>query len=116
MGLVRLAVTDSAITFLWVIYIAFMRPAAVLIASLLELGPGKHELLLVMALLGLNNFLFGWLGVAMGGALWNPAPLLAFYSVGASKDTLFTIAARYPAQVHPLNAYQCLCTNAYECV
>ena len=99
MGLVKLAITDSAITFLWVIYIAFMRPVAVLVVSLLGLRHGIYEFPIVMGLLAFNIFLFSWLGFVLGGALWNPSPVLAFYSVGTSKDTLFTIAARYPAQV-----------------
>eukprot|EP00249_Psilotum_nudum_P007659 c20727_g1_i1 orf=1-420(-) len=35
---------------------------------------------------------------ALGGALWNPSPLLALYSVGKGQGSLFYLAARFPAQ------------------
>lgn len=96
MGLAKLAVADAAITFLWVVYIAFMRPAAVLLAAALDLQ--GYEFPITMGLLGLNIFLFSWLGGILGGAMWNPTAVLAFYSVGTSNDSLFSMAVRYPAQ------------------
>ncbi|KAH7294674.1 hypothetical protein KP509_27G012800 [Ceratopteris richardii] len=97
MGLIKLAVADAAITFLWVVYIAFMRPAADMIVSAFNI-PG-HVFYVSMGLLAINIFLFSSLGGALGGALWNPTAILAFYSMGASKDSLFSLAVRYPAQM-----------------
>lgn len=96
MGLVSLAVSDAAITFLWVIYIAFMRPATMVIASFFDLK--GYEFPITVGLLAVNIFLFGWLGPRMGGAMWNPTPVLAFYSMGKSNDSLFSLAVRLPAQ------------------
>ncbi|KAH7280688.1 hypothetical protein KP509_36G009400 [Ceratopteris richardii] len=97
MGLIKLAVADASITFLWVVYIAFMRPMADIIVGTFNLQ--GYEVLVVMALIACNIFLFSWLGAALEGALWNPTPVLAFYSMGVSKDSLFSMAVRYPAQV-----------------
>lgn len=97
MGLVKLAVADAAITFLWVIYIAFLRPMTELVVSTMNLQ--GYEFYVSMGLLALNIFLFSWLGSVLGGALWNPTPILALYSMGVSNDSLFSVAVRYPAQV-----------------
>ncbi|KAI5061786.1 hypothetical protein GOP47_0022325 [Adiantum capillus-veneris] len=96
MGLIRLAVADAAITFLWVVYIAFMRPTTELIVSTFNLQ--GFEFHVSMGLLALNIFFFSWLGGALGGALWNPTAILALYSMGVSGDSLFSLAVRYPAQ------------------
>lgn len=96
MGLIKLAVADAAITFLWVVYIAFMRPATSLIVGTLSLQ--GYEFHVSMGLLAINIFLFSWLGGALGGALWNPTPVLALYTMGVSSDSLFSLAVRYPAQ------------------
>eukprot|EP00250_Pteridium_aquilinum_P011381 c20026_g1_i1 orf=140-850(+) len=96
MGLIKLAVADAAITFLWVVYIAFMRPTTDLIVSAMDLQ--GYEFHISMGLLALNIFLFSWLGGVLGGAFWNPTSVLAFYAVGLSSDTLFSLGVRYPAQ------------------
>ena len=98
MGLVKLALTDAAITFLWTIYIASMRPVSVLLASSVSFLQG-NEFPIILGLLALNIFIFSMLGRALGGAFWNPTAVLAFYCVGTSKDTLFSMAVRWPAQV-----------------
>lgn len=96
MGLVKLAVADAAITFLWVVYVAFLRPMTELVVSTMHLQ--GYEFFVSMGLLAVNIFLFSWLGGVLGGALWNPTPVLALYSMGVTNDSLFSIAVRYPAQ------------------
>jgi hypothetical protein len=106
MGVVKVAVTDAAISFLWALYIAFMRPVSAMLASSFSLLQGK-EFYIILALLALNIFVFSLLGRALGGAFWNPTALLAFYCVGTTKDSLFSLALRWPAQVkaHPLHHF-----------
>eukprot|EP00249_Psilotum_nudum_P015602 c25420_g1_i1 orf=492-1202(-) len=96
MGLVKLVLADAAITFLWSSYVAAMGPAGAFIVSSLNLQ--GYGLAVMVVLLAINVFLFGWLGACLGGAIWNPTPLVAFYSLGKSEDSLFTLAVRFPAQ------------------
>jgi hypothetical protein len=97
MGLVKIALADGAISFLWVLYVAMVKPMTIFLSTLLNLK--GFEFGIVIGLITLNVFFFGWLGGVLEGAMWNPSPLLAFYSIGASKDSLFTMAVRFPAQV-----------------
>ena len=97
MGLPKLVLADAAISFLWVLYIALTKPTTIFLTTFLNLK--GYEFAIAIGLIALNVFFFGWLGGILEGAMWNPVPLLAFYSVGASKDSLFSMAVRYPAQV-----------------
>jgi aquaporin SIP len=100
MGLARKAVADASITFLWVAAMASLGAVSSELAPVLGLdGPGKGRMYLVFGLVSILIFSFSFLGQALGGASWNPTALVAFAYAGASKDDLFTLAVRMPAQM-----------------
>lgn len=100
MGLVRKAVADASITFLWVFSMASLGAVSTALAPSLGLdGPGKGKMYIVFSLVSFLIFFFSFLGQALGGASWNPTALVAFSYAGVSKDDLFTLAIRLPAQM-----------------
>lgn len=100
MGLARKAVADASITFLWVFCMASLGAVSTAVAPSLGLdGPGKGKMYIVFALVSFLIFFFSFLGQALGGASWNPTALVAFSYAGVSKDDLFTLAVRLPAQM-----------------
>ncbi|KAH7280516.1 hypothetical protein KP509_36G000800 [Ceratopteris richardii] len=78
MGLIRLAVADAAITFLWVVYIILMMPLMDIILGTLTLQ--GYGFPVMMALIAGNILIFNSLSDALDGASWDPSPVLAFYS------------------------------------
>jgi len=100
MGLARKAVADASITFLWVFSMASLGAVSTAVAPSLGLdGPGKGKMYIVFALVSFLIFFFSFLGQALGGASWNPTALVAFSYAGVSKDDLFTLGVRLPAQM-----------------
>lgn len=100
MGLARKAVADASITFLWVFSMASLGAVSTALAPSLGLdGPGKGKMYIVFSLVSFLIFFFSLLGQALGGASWNPTALVAFSYAGVSKDDLFTLAIRLPAQM-----------------
>lgn len=100
MGLARKAVADASITFLWVFSMASLGAVSTALAPSLGLdGPGKGKIYIVFSLVSFLIFFFSFLGQALGGASWNPTALVAFSYAGVSKDDLFTLAIRLPAQM-----------------
>lgn len=102
MGLKEKAVADASITFLWVFCMASLGAVSTALAPHLGMdGPGNGRLYIVFGLVSFLIFLFSALGQALGGASWNPTALVAFAYAGVSKDNLFTLGVRLPAQVSP---------------
>lgn len=100
MGLAKKAVADASITFLWVFSMASLGAVSTSLAPVLGLdGPGKGKMYIVFALVSFLIFFFSFLGQALGGASWNPTALVAFSYAGVSKDDLFTLGVRLPAQM-----------------
>ena len=44
-------------------------------------------------------FIFTFIGEILGGASFNPTGTVAFYAAGLSRDSLLSMALRFPAQV-----------------
>uniref|UniRef100_A0A0D6R8R2 Aquaporin n=1 Tax=Araucaria cunninghamii TaxID=56994 RepID=A0A0D6R8R2_ARACU len=97
MAAVTLAVGDAVITFLWVFFVSCMGAATSVVAAYLNVE-GAWQLGITTALLFVMVFVFSWLGDAMGGVSWNPTMLSAAFALGSSKDSLFGMALRFPAQ------------------
>ncbi|KAL6009039.1 hypothetical protein ACLOJK_022266 [Asimina triloba] len=96
-GMLKLAVADAVLTFLWVFSIATLGTASSLISSALKIE-GAPTLLITTALVSLLVFLFTFLGQALGGASFNPTGTASFYAAGVGSGNLFSIALRLPAQ------------------
>ena len=91
MGVVKAAIGDGVITFLWVFC-----------ASCLGKAIGVHgtaTLLIAISLIFILLFVFGIIGSALGGASFNPTATAAFYALGLGGDSLISAAVRFPAQV-----------------
>jgi hypothetical protein len=99
MGLATRAAADASITFLWVFSMASLGAVSSALAPIIGLQGGSGKLYVVLALVTLLIFVFSALGKALGGASWNPTSLVAFAYAGVSKDTLFSLGIRMPAQV-----------------
>ena len=102
MGLTKTAAADASITFLWVFCMASLGAVSTALAPHLGMdGPGNGRLYIVFGLVSFLIFLFSALAQALGGASWNPTALVAFAYAGVSKDNLFSLGVRLPAQVSP---------------
>lgn len=112
MGLAKTAVADASITFLWVFCMASLGAVSTMLAPSLGMdGPGNGKLYIVFGLVSFLIFLFSALGQALGGASWNPTALVAFAYAGVSKDSLFSLGVRLPAQVSPTPESSFLCDD-----
>ncbi len=98
MGLATKAAADASITFLFVFCMASLGAVSSAVAPYLGLQ-GSGKLYVVLGLVTALIFGFSALGKALGGASWNPTVLVAFAYAGVSKDTLFSLGVRMPAQV-----------------
>eukprot|EP01018_Ginkgo_biloba_P008263 Gb_11012 [translate_table: standard] len=97
MGIVKMAIGDAAITFLWVFCVSCLGACTSVVASYLQVQ-GAMTLLITTVLLALLISVFSLLGAAMGGASWNPTALSAFFAVGVGGHSLTSLAVRFPAQ------------------
>lgn len=98
MGVVKAAIGDSVITFLWVFCASCLGAATSAIAKAIGVH-GKATLLITISLIFILLFVFGIIGGALGGASFNPTATAAFYALGLSGDSLISAAVRFPAQV-----------------
>lgn len=92
------AAADASITFLFVFCMASLGAVSSAVAPYLGLQ-GSGKLYVVLGLVTALIFGFSALGKALGGASWNPTVLVAFAYAGVSKDTLFSLGVRMPAQM-----------------
>ncbi|KAL5988104.1 hypothetical protein ACLOJK_035867 [Asimina triloba] len=117
MGVVKLAIADGVITFMWMFCASALGVGTSVISSSLNLGHYREwaplpELAVTTALIFLIVFFFTLLGGAMGGASFNPTATASFYAAGfgGAHDNTFTVALRLPAQVslfRPLDLWLC---------
>ncbi|KAF3665201.1 low-temperature-induced cysteine proteinase-like precursor [Capsicum annuum] len=70
-----------------------------ILGSAFGIGQGLTSLFITMVIVFVLFSLFGIIGDALGGAAFNPAGTAAFYAAGVAKDSLYSVAARFPAQV-----------------
>lgn len=99
MGAVKAAVGDFVLTLMWVFCSSTLGIFTYLIATAFGIAQGMASLFITTVLLFMLFFVFGIIGDALGGAAFNPAGTAAFYAAGVGKDSLFTVATRFPAQV-----------------
>ncbi|XP_020254369.1 aquaporin SIP1-2-like [Asparagus officinalis] len=96
MEALKAAIGDGVITFLWMFCISTVGPMTAVITRHLELKSlPRITVLLITALL----LIFSQISKLLGKASFNPANTAAFYAAGVSKDSLFSMALRFPAQV-----------------
>ncbi|KAJ8623605.1 hypothetical protein MRB53_032134 [Persea americana] len=98
MGLVKMALADAVITFVWVSCASTMGIFTSLISSALEMRGPASILLITTLLIFLLVFVFNLIGEAMGGASFNPTGTASFYAAGVGNDNLISMAFRLPAQ------------------
>ncbi|KAL4591750.1 hypothetical protein LXL04_004721 [Taraxacum kok-saghyz] len=97
MGLVKLAVGDGVLTFLWVFCASCLSAGTSIIAKAIGVQ-GIATRLITITLVFILLFCFGIMGSVLGGASFNPTGTAAFYAVGHGGDTLISAAVRFPAQ------------------
>ncbi|XP_076934556.1 aquaporin SIP1-2-like [Bidens hawaiensis] len=97
MGVVKAAVGDAVVTFMYIFCASAMGAIANTISLQLQ---GMASLAITTSLIFLISLIFGFIADAFGGASFNAAGTIAFYIAGAggSDDTLMSTAVRFPAQ------------------
>lgn len=99
MGVIRAAVADGVLTFMWIFCASGLGAATYVIASALGVAPGLPTLFITTFLVFVLLFIFGFVGDLMGGATFNPTATAAFYAAGlGGADSLISAAIRFPAQ------------------
>ncbi|XP_071720655.1 aquaporin SIP1-2-like [Rutidosis leptorrhynchoides] len=97
MGVVKAAIGDGILTFMWVFCAATLGASTSVIAKAIGVT-GMTSLLITTSLIFILLFIFGIIGDLLGGASFNPTGTAAFYAAGLGRDTLFSAAVRFPAQ------------------
>lgn len=97
MGGLKLVVADMVVSFLWVLSGALVRVLIAVVASHFLQLKGNEELLR-WALTVAVMFTFSWLGKLTNGASYNPVTVLSNAFADSRAESLFTLAARIPAQ------------------
>ncbi|KVI08417.1 aquaporin SIP1-2-like [Cynara cardunculus var. scolymus] len=98
MGVVKAAIGDAVVTFMWIFCASTLGAATSIIANKIGVE-GMASLLITTSLIFLISFLFGSIADAFGGASFCATGTLAFYIAGAGgDDTLMSTAVRFPAQ------------------
>ncbi|XP_076946394.1 aquaporin SIP1-1-like [Bidens hawaiensis] len=97
MGVVKAAVGDAVVTFMYIFCASAMGAIANTISLQLQ---GMASLAITTSLIFLISLIFGFIADAFGGASFNAAGTIAFYIAGAggADDTLMSTAVRFPAQ------------------
>ncbi|KAJ9554777.1 hypothetical protein OSB04_009391 [Centaurea solstitialis] len=97
MGLLKVAVGDGVLTFLWVICASSLGAVTSVIAKAIGVK-GIASMFITISLVFVLLFVFGMIADALGGASFNPTGTAAFYAVGLGGDSLVSAAVRLPAQ------------------
>lgn len=97
MGLIKAAIGDGVLTFMWVFCVSTLGPLTSVISSALGIT-GLSTLFITTVLVFILVFVFSMIGDAIGGASFNPTAIASFYAAGVSPDNLFSMALRFPAQ------------------
>ncbi|PHT63404.1 hypothetical protein T459_32768 [Capsicum annuum] len=99
MGVVKGVVGDFVMTFIVIFSTSTIGILTHILGSAFGIGQGLTSLFITMVIVFVLFSLFGIIGDALGGAAFNPAGTAAFYAAGVAKDSLYSVAARFPAQV-----------------
>nr|DAD32727.1 TPA_asm: hypothetical protein HUJ06_011578 [Nelumbo nucifera] len=97
MGVVKAAIGDGVLTFMWVFCVSTLGVFTSIIASALGVQ-GPITLLITTSLVAFLVFVFTLIGAVMGGASFNPTGTASFYAAGFGPDNLISMAFRFPAQ------------------
>nr|XP_043609969.1 aquaporin SIP1-2-like [Erigeron canadensis] len=97
MGVVKSAIGDGVLTFMWVFCASTLGAATSYIATAIGVK-GLPPLLITTSLIFILLFVFGIIGNLLGGASFNPTATAAFYAAGLGRDTLVSASVRFPAQ------------------
>ncbi|KAL4560769.1 hypothetical protein LXL04_032923 [Taraxacum kok-saghyz] len=97
MGVVKAAIGDGVLTFMWVFCASTLGAATSVIATAVGIQ-GMASLLITISLVFILLLIFGVIGDALGGASFNPTGTAAFYAAGLGRDSLVSAAVRFPAQ------------------
>ncbi|XP_055808110.1 aquaporin SIP1-1-like isoform X1 [Solanum dulcamara] len=98
MGVVKAAVADFVMTFIVIFSTSTIGVLTYIIGSVFGIAHGSASLFITIVIVFLLFLVFGVIAEALGGAAFNPADTAAFYAAGVGKDSLFSVAARFPAQ------------------
>lgn len=98
MGVMKAAIGDGVLTFMWVFCASTLGAATSVIATAIGVK-GMTSLLITTGLIFILLLVFGVIGDLLGGASFNPTSTAAFYAAGLGRDTLISAAVRFPAQV-----------------
>ncbi|KAF5823294.1 putative major intrinsic protein [Helianthus annuus] len=97
MGVVKAAIGDGVLTFMWVFCASTLGAGTSVIAKAVGVH-GTASLLITVGLVFVLLLVFGIIGDLLGGASFNPTGTAAFYAAGLGRDTLISAAVRFPAQ------------------
>ncbi|GAA0165266.1 hypothetical protein LIER_20712 [Lithospermum erythrorhizon] len=100
LGVIKAAIADGLITFMWVFCASTFGILTTLIASILGVDDYGTNLLITAFVVLTFLFIFGFIGDALGGASFNPTDTAVFYAagVGSNSHSLVSAAVRFPAQ------------------
>ncbi|KAJ4974240.1 hypothetical protein NE237_007414 [Protea cynaroides] len=98
MGVVKVAIGDAVITFMWVFCASTLGVSTSLIQKALGFQSVAAALTITTSLIAFLVFVFNLLGDAMGGASFNPTGTASLYAAGIGDDNLISMAFRFPAQ------------------
>ena len=98
MRVVKAAIGDAVMTFMWIFCASTLGVGTSIISSLLGVG-GLAEHFITVSLIFLLLLVFGTIADLLGGASFNATGNVAFYAAGVGDDSLMSAAIRYPAQV-----------------
>ncbi|WMV52901.1 hypothetical protein MTR67_046286 [Solanum verrucosum] len=99
MGVVKAAVADFVMTFIAIFCVSTIGVLTYIIGSAFGIAPGLASLSITIVIVFLLFLMLSVIAEALGGAAFNPAGTAAFYAAGVGNDSLFSVAARFPAQV-----------------
>ncbi|KAI3798358.1 hypothetical protein L1987_33631 [Smallanthus sonchifolius] len=99
MWLVKAAIGDAVVTFMWIICASTIGAITSIIANMIGVQ-GMASLAITTSLIFVISVLFGLIADAFGGASFNATGAIDFYiaDAGGDDDTLMSTVIRFPAQ------------------
>lgn len=96
-GAVKAAIGDAILTFMWVFCASTIGALTYFISTWIGVQ-GPLTLVVTTSIVATLVFIFTFIGEILGGASFNPTGTVAFYAAGLSRDSLLSMALRFPAQ------------------
>lgn len=98
MGVIKLAIGDAILTFMWVFLSSTFGAVTFITGSYLQVQGLFFDLFCMAFLVTIMLFIFGFMAEALGGASFNPTDFAVFYAAGVKSESLFSASLRLPAQ------------------